>query len=56
MDQEITPDTIVANVFCNKCNNCLPPHTVAEHLDISNTIHICPHTKKLTQTNTTISS
>jgi hypothetical protein len=42
-EQEITDDTILINVFCNKCKKYAPPHTVAEHLDISNPIHICPH-------------
>jgi len=42
-EQEITPDTIVTGVNCNKCKNTVPPHTVAEHLDASHKIHICPH-------------
>lgn len=37
--------TIVENIICKKCDNTLPPHTIKEHMDISNSIHNCPHKK-----------
>jgi len=35
--------TILENIVCKKCDNTLPPHTIKEHMDISNSIHNCPH-------------
>ena len=34
---------IVTHISCNLCNNVLPPHTVAQHLDKLDPIHTCPH-------------
>jgi len=44
-DEEETDDddTIVSNIECKKCNNVLPPHTIAEHLTKDHPIHTCPH-------------
>ena len=39
----INETTIVENINCKKCDNTLPPHTIKEHMDISNSIHNCPH-------------
>ena len=33
-NKNFSPDTIVSGIVCNKCHVTLPPHTVAEHLDI----------------------
>lgn len=44
----INETTIVENINCKKCDNTLPPHTIKEHMDISNSIHNCPH--KMTKT------
>ena len=41
--RERDENIIVSNIKCNKCNNILPPHSVAVHLDINNPIHKCPH-------------
>ena len=43
IQEEINENTIVENIKCNKCDNILPPHTIEEHLDNTNSIHICPH-------------
>ena len=34
---------IMEGAFCRLCDNTLPPHTVARHLDKSDIIHTCPH-------------
>ena len=33
--------TWVCEILCKKCNKVLPPHTMTEHLDITNSIHCC---------------
>ena len=44
--QQINDMTIVCNIKCKICKNVLPPHTVKEHLDVSDPIHECPHKKQ----------
>ena len=41
----IYPSTIVSNIYCKKCKNVLPPHTVERHLsmDENDPIYKCPH-------------
>lgn len=34
---------ILVDVKCNKCNNVLPPHSMATHLNVLSPIHQCPH-------------
>jgi phage FluMu protein Com len=34
-------NTWVCEILCKKCNKVLPPHTMSEHLDITNCIHCC---------------
>lgn len=33
--------TWVCEIVCKKCKKVLPPHTMSEHLDITNCIHCC---------------
>jgi len=35
--------TVISGIRCNRCGEELPPHTVREHLDKDNAIHVCPH-------------
>ena len=35
--------TIVCNIKCNECNTILPPHTMAEHLNVDSPVLQCPH-------------
>ena len=44
----IYPSTIVCNIYCKKCKNVLPPHTVERHLsmDENDPIYKCPHKKQ----------
>ena len=37
----VTLNTIMYDVWCKSCDVCLPPHTVAEHLDKNNPVHNC---------------
>lgn len=42
MNTEYDMDTTwVCEILCKKCNKVLPPHTMSEHLDITNCIHCC---------------
>lgn len=42
MNTEYDMDTTwVCEILCKKCNKVLPPHTMSDHLDITNSIHCC---------------
>ena len=43
-EEEITDDTVLSGVICNKCKKTLPDHTVADHMDKEHPVHVCPHT------------
>lgn len=36
-------ETVVTGIVCRKCDKELPPHTMAEHFDVTNKILECPH-------------
>ncbi len=42
-EEEITDDTFVSGIKCNRCGNTVPPHMVKEHMNIHHPIHQCPH-------------
>ena len=42
-EEEITDDTVLSGVICNKCKETLPDHTVADHMDEEHPVHVCPH-------------
>lgn len=42
-DEGVCDDMVVTGIRCRKCDTVLPPHTMSEHLDVTNKIHECPH-------------
>ena len=42
-DDEEEDERVVIGGVCKTCNNVLPPHTVAEHLDVTSKVLECPH-------------
>ena len=44
-DEGVCDDMIVMGIICRKCERVLPPHTMSEHLDVTNKILECPHVR-----------